>query len=218
MHELNLDKYSFTNKYYCDFPEWLMDERHVKIIHNLVMECNFKCVVEIGCYSGFSTVALIESLNKGKLFDVHLIEPYPTQKLLSALSMCKNRERILLHEKQARQALKEDRAEDFVSEIDLIIIDGDHSLGGAGANLLFCLRNNVPNIIAHDTNKDKLDKQKHPCWGAELIGHALRNHKDYMCAEDLKTRPNESTDRGLLFATVDKNNHSIARKIFDENI
>ena len=210
MHELNLNKYSFTRE--CDFPQWLMDERHVNIIHNLVMECDFDHIVEIGCYSGFSTVALIESLNKGKLFDLHLIEPYPTQKLLSALSMCENSKRILLHEHQSKYILNQ------IGKTDLIIIDGDHSLDGAGGDLLFSLRNSIPNIIAHDTNEDKSDKDKYPCLGAGLIGHVLRKHEDYMSVEDFKTRAGEVTDRGLLFATTNKKNYAIAGKIFDENI
>jgi len=188
-----------------------MDERHVNIIHNLVMECNFNHVVEIGCYSGFSTVALIESLNKGKLFDLHLVEPHPSQALYAAVSMCKNKERIFLHKKESKNALGD------IDKIDLLIIDGDHTMAGVGEDLLHVLKKEIPNIFAHDTNSPNVNAEwgAH-CTGAELVGATLSNHKNYMSITDQEYRDGERTERGLFFATSNGECYEKARQVYQE--
>ena len=202
MYDIDLGRYSFSKN--CDNPSWLMDERHVRIIHNIIMENDFKTVAEIGCYTGYSTIAIVEAINKGKDFTAHLIDWNITKQLSTLLSMCAHPSKIKFHQEISQQILPS------LKKIDLIIIDGDHTINGAGYDLFFALENEIPNIVAHDTNAQP------NCRGSELIGMVYKNHKDFMCLEDKLFRENENTERGLLFATSSINSYERAKKIYCE--
>ncbi len=203
--ELDFEKYSITQQ--CEFKYWHMDERHVCVIHDFVMQSNVKKVYEIGCYSGFSTIALIEAINQGKDFELHLIEPQPHPSLHELISMCDKE--IFLHECTSKEV-------DI--DGDLAIIDGDHGIPGAAQDLLSCLNNNTENIFAHDSNSSNLDYEwSEYCYGAQLIKIVFSNHKDYRSIEDCKERDGEMTHRGLFFSTTSEENFSVASDVFSEH-
>ena len=205
---MDFDRYEFTLD--CDHPDWLTDIRHVKVIYEFLMANEFTRVAEIGSYSGVSTAAFIEALTQGKDFKFHIAEPNPTRQLRALLSMCKKPSNIMLHVQTGEDLLEHWR------DFDFVFIDGNHNIDGAGAELLMVLRNQIPTIMAHDTNTYEREDSKHRCKGSELIGKVLKSHKDYYWIEDKKKRPNEKTDRGLFFATTDEQKYKIGKTVFEK--
>ena len=204
---MDFERYEFTLD--CDHPDWLTDIRHVKVIYEFLMANDFTRVAEIGSYSGVSTAAFIEALNQGKNFKLHIAEPNPTRQLEALLSMCKKPDNVVLHVKTGEHLLEHWTGFDFV------FIDGNHSIDAAGAELLMVLRNEIPTVMAHDTNLTSLDSN-YDGKGAELLGRVLKSHKDYYWVEDKEKRPDEHTERGLFFASKRKDKHEIAKRIFEE--
>jgi hypothetical protein len=203
---MDFTRYEFTLD--CDHPDWIADKRHVEIIHQILIRNDFKRVAELGSYTGFSTAAFIEALNQGKDFKLHIIDPCPTKQLRTLISMCKKPQNVILHTQKGEDVLAKWR------DFDFVFVDADHSIKGAGADLLMLLRNETPNIMAHDTNLFNIGNNQGE--GSDLIGRVLSSHKDYMCIEDKKQRPNELTDRGLFFASREKEKHKIAEEVFKE--
>ena len=205
---LDFDRYKFTKD--CDHPDWLMDDRHIEVMHEFVMNCDLDRVIEIGCYSGYSTIALIEAINKGKKFKLHLSEYNVTKQLKTLISMCKHPDQVILHTQKSKHVLEK------WTDFDLAVIDGDHSVKGAGTDLLFILRHSIPNVFAHDTNVYAFDQMQHPCLGAELIHRTLSNHREYSVFEDSKERESELTHRGLFFASSSDENWLIAKSAYEK--
>ena len=204
---MDFTKYEFTLD--CDHPYWITDKRHVEIIFQFLMQTDLQRVAEIGCYTGFSTAAFIEALNRGKDFKLHLVDTCPTVQLKKVISMCDKSDNVVFHEQAGRDVLQK------WGDFDLVFVDADHSIEGSGGELLMMLRNNTQNIMAHDTNLINLTQN----WGgegSELIARVLSSHKDYFCLEDKQERKSEMTDRGFLLATKSKKNYTIASKIFEE--
>ena len=204
---MDFKRYEFTLD--CDYPHWLTDLRHIEVIYEFLMANDFTRVAEIGSYSGLSTAAFIEALNQGKNFKLHIAEPNPTRQLEALLSMCKKPDIVVLHVKTGEHLLEHWTGFDFV------FIDGNHSIDAAGAELLMVLRNEIPTVMAHDTNLTSLDSN-YDGKGAELLGRVLKSHKDYYWVEDKEKRPDEHTERGLFFASKRKDKHEIAKRIFEE--
>tara|TARA_R100000008_G_scaffold22829_1_gene12161 strand:- start:2892 stop:3518 length:627 start_codon:yes stop_codon:yes gene_type:complete len=205
---MDFTRYEFTLD--CDHPDWLTDVRHVKIIYEFLMANNFTRVAEIGSYSGVSTAAFIEALNQGKDFKFHIAEPAPTRQLRTLISMCKKPDNILLHVQKGEDVLE------YWRDFDFVFIDGNHNIEAAGAELLMVLRNDIENIMAHDTNIYKIAERHHPCKGSELIGRVFKSHEEYHYIEDKESRKGEKTDRGFILATKNKERYEIGKKIFEE--
>jgi 16S rRNA G966 N2-methylase RsmD len=204
---MDFTKYEFTLD--CDHPNWITDKRHVEIIFEFLMQTDLQRVAELGCYTGFSTAAFIEALNKGKDFRLHLVDTCPTVQLKKLISMCDKPDNVVFHEQAGRDVLQK------WGDFDLVFVDANHSIEGAGGELLMMLRNNTQNIMAHDTNLINLIEK----WGgegSELIARVLSSHKDYFCLEDKKERVGEKTDRGFFFASRQQDKYKIAKDIFEK--
>lgn len=204
---MDFTKYEFTLN--CDHPYWITDKRHVEIIFEFLMQTDLQRVAEIGCYSGFSTAVFIEALNQGKDFKLHLVDTLPTEQVRRVISMCDKPDNVVFHEQAGRDVLQK------WSDFDLVFVDGDHSIQGAGSELLMILRNNTPNVMSHDSNLINLTEN----WGgegSELLARALSSHKDYFCLEDKEVREGERTDRGFFFASTEQDKYKIAKGIFEK--
>ena len=203
---MDFDKYNFTKN---ANTEWLTDTRHVRIIHEFLMSNDFSDVMEIGSYTGLSTSAFIEALNKGKDFTLHISEPNITSELLALIGMCNKPEKIIINTDDGYSMLKKR------PEAEFVFIDGDHSIQGAGIETLQLLRNKTPNIMAHDIN---LEQCQMACSGkgSELMGRVFASHRDYYYIEDKKKRDGERTERGFMFATTSKENYNIGTRIFKQ--
>ena len=204
---MDFSKYEFTLD--CDHPDWITDKRHVEIIFQFLMQTDLQRVAELGSYTGFSTAAFIEALNQGKNFKLHLSEISPTKQLRNLISMCDKPDNVVFHEQAGRDVLQ--KWKDF----DLVFVDAKHSIEGVAGELLMILRNNIPNIMAHDTNLINLTEHL-GAEGPELIAEVLSSHRDYFSIEDKEEREGAQTDRGFFFASTEKENYEIAKNIFEE--
>ena len=204
---MDFSKYEFTLD--CDHPDWITDKRHVEIIFQFLMQTDLQRVAELGSYTGFSTAAFIEALNQGKNFKLHLSEISPTKQLRNLISMCDKPDNVVFHEQAGRDVLQKWR------DFDLVFVDANHSIEGAGGELLMMLRNNTQNIMDQDTNLMNLAEQSE-AEGSELIAKVLSSHRDYFSIEDKKEREGERTDRGFFFASREQENYDIAKNIFEE--
>jgi hypothetical protein len=204
---IDFGKYEFTLN--CDHPDWITDKRHVEIIYEFLMRTDMKRIAEIGSYTGFSTAAFIEAINNGKDFKLHLSEPRPTKQLETLISMCKKPDNVVLHTQHGGKFLTDWK------DFDLVFVDADHSMIGAGSDLLAILANEIPNVMAHDTNLNNMTSN-YDGRGADLFGRVLKIHPDYKVIEDKKQRKGEFTERGFLFASVDEDSYNIAKDVFEE--
>ena len=204
---MDFTRYEFTLD--CDHPDWLADKRHVEIIYEFLMRTDLKRVAELGSYTGFSTAAFIEALNNGKDFKLHLSEVSPKRQLRTLISMCKKPDNVILHTHSGENVLEQWK------DFDLVFVDADHSIRGAGSELLMILRNEVPTVIAHDTNLFSISSNYNG-KGSELLGRVLKIHPEYMTIEDKEMRSRELTHRGFLFASKDEDKYQVAKEIFEE--
>lgn len=204
---IDFGRYEFTLN--CDHPDWITDKRHVEIIYEFLMRSDLKRVAELGSYTGFSTASFIEALNNGKDFKLHLSEPRPTQQLKTLISMCKKPDNIVLHTQHGGKFLTDWK------DFDLVFVDADHSMVGAGSDLLAILANEIPNVMAHDTNLNNMPSN-YDGTGTDLFGRVLKIHPDYKVIEDKKQREGEFTERGFLFASLDEDSYNIAKGVFEE--
>ena len=211
MHKVCFEKYPCV--LLCEHPDWLMDERHVNIIHNIVMENNFKTIVEIGTYIGYSTCALLAALDKGKQFNLHLVETNKEvidKHLSKVTGLCTNKGAIKIHNSKSNFFWSSACPKD----IDLVIIDADHKISGASTDLFYTLKNNIPNIISHDSNAWVNKEWGKYCYGSKIIADILKSHKDFKVLEDKESRVGERTFRGLVYATKEDREFHKADKIF----
>jgi hypothetical protein len=161
-----------------------MDERHVKMIHSvLVTECPGS-VVNIGIANGFSSVATIQAIltdhvQSGFFIDLTLRECF--KKLLPPLD--------------PRFYTLETNSRDFHATAECWVIDGDHR-DGAIVDYDNARKSQARIVIAHDTNEAFCPEHQ---AGAIEIGRRMK--KDSVCYfEDWQDRPGELTKRGLTIA------------------
>lgn len=168
-------------------PMW-MDARHVGFIYDLVMAGGFRSVLEIGCWHGYSSSALIQAINDGSDCEVLLCDKLVRPELLAVVDRCRFPERVRLAESDSIPVLG--------PQYDLVIVDGDHSIEQVSRELGLLLYYQTPTIVAHDVAQGL----QH-CVGSSYLGDALQLHPSYHCVVDCKRREGERTERGLMLAT-----------------
>lgn len=161
-------------------PAW-MDARHVLFLYNTLMVGKFKCVLEIGCYNGSSTSAMVQALADGSDFELHLCDIEFRPILLQLLSRMVKRP--ILHKCRG--------AEIIGSDFDFVIVDGDHSLPVVSEEVALLLKAGTPTIAAHD-----ITHMGDGYAGASYLASTLKEH-GYLSIEDSRVRPGEWTERGF---------------------
>ena len=153
-----------------------MDWRHVRMV-NAVLECERpKSVVEIGCFKGFSTSAIIEAHENEPFERVDLIDIDLRPELMAITP----KEFNLIDQPSDR----------YTGKPECWIIDGDHQ-DAAHRDYAAAKEANAKIIVIHDT---ALPDQNQ---GAVAIGHKCRAEAVYWF-EDRKERKDEETNRGLM--------------------
>lgn len=165
-----------------------MDARHVKFIYDLCMAYNFKSVLEIGAYMGWSTSALIQAIREGKKFELTVAE-VNIQPSLKKLLM-ENGKLQALFNGNSLDAMKRGKNE------ALIVVDGDHRIDQVSREVGYLLLNETPTVLAHDVSGAREEFA-----GAAFLGKVFRAHPAYKTLTDDRWRPGEWTERGFLFAT-----------------
>jgi hypothetical protein len=147
-------------------------------------------VIEIGCYAGVSTTAILKAYDAGSVDEVHLVD-IGIQDTVRA--MAADRARVELWEMASVDALPLIHpAGDVVA-----VIDGDHSLAVVRPELELVLAKNPAAIIAHDVTAEAAGYQN--CDGARWLWETLQA-AGWHCLVDCRRRPEAATHRGLLVA------------------
>lgn len=184
---MSLSDYDFTLESKPGAPMHI-DDRHWRILYGIAMKCS-RHVVEIGSFRGRSTSAFVDAINDGAAFNLHLVEPNPSEQLRQVISMCKFPGRITLHKTKSTNWR--------IPNVDLWFIDGDHGWPAAldALNALVC----EPKVIAmHDTRSARHGLAH--CFGATLVADALISYAQRPSWEDAAVRPGEWTHRGLFLS------------------
>lgn len=172
---------------------WAMDLRHVDTIYAILKEVQPACVVEIGCYQGVSTCAIIQALAQNYIKRAHLVDIaiQPTVRQLV-------RDGVFVHEKTSVDALE------AISDADdlLVIIDGDHRYPAVSEELPRVLAKNPKVIVAHDVTTETAGSYGDCCNGSIWLWQELQT-LGWTCFIDCRRRDGERTERGLLAATRD---------------
>lgn len=200
MLQLDFEKYRYTRS----IPAWCVDERHTTMLFNIVMECDFKKILEVGCLDGSTAAAYVEALDRGKHFELHLCDVEIRPALARVIESCKYRERIVLRNEPSWSVI--DPTYDFV------FVDADHRLEGAGRDVDRLLECDTPTVAAHDINATRAGYEG--CEGAQLLGRVYSRLEGYRHCEDCAVRPDELTHRGLFLASRNAQVYEVAAQVF----
>ena len=165
------------------FPPNCMDWRHVQMINAVLSGEKPQSVVEIGCFQGFSTSAIIEAHEACPFLSVDLVDPSIRPSVRENAPKGWN--------------LVEIRSQDYTGKPECWLIDGDH-WGGALVDYANARLANAKIIIIHDTNciNDPDYAKNFSNGGAGTIGARLRYEAEGFF-EDKERRPDELTGRRL---------------------
>lgn len=172
--------------------EWSMDARHAKWLKASLVALKPTTAVEVGCYLGVSTLAILES----GVPDVHLIDVRLTE---SVRQMAADYG-ATLYEERSETALPKVPASNNMA----VLIDGDHTMPVVRAEAHLVSQMQPRCIIAHDVTAQHLGLG---CQGCSWLWHTLQCSGWY-CYVDSVPRPDERTARGLLIATLTPEDHA----------
>jgi len=96
------------------------------------------------------------------------------------------------------------------ANFDLICIDGDHSRANMQQETNLILEHKIPTVFAHDTNICGLWQAGQDDGPALLKSRLI--FEGYQAVEDYKKRPNEWTERGMVFLSTSPELIEIAKK------
>lgn len=173
--------------------EWETDKFHISflplILANIKMHraSGSLVVVEVGAFTGGTTVALIDMIKRGVVAKLVIIEPNVTRKLQRLIEMSGVAGKIeVISDKSYWQT--------NIDAPDLVMIDGDHDLG-AFADVLTALSSQAHTICMHDSRSNEFRKD---CAGATAAAKMLKRLPDRDFFEDALDRPGLGTNRGFL--------------------
>jgi hypothetical protein len=179
-----------------------MDRVHAEWVLAVLAAIEPRSVIEIGCYAGVSTTAIMKAYDAGSVDHVHLVD-IRIQDAVRA--MAAQRGRVELWEMPSIQALP---LIDHVGDL-VALIDGDHSLAAVQPELELVLAKNPAAIIAHDVTAEAAGYQS--CDGARWLWETLQE-AGWHCLVDCRRRLNAATHRGLLVACRTELDASVVRQ------
>ena len=161
-------------------PPACMDWRHVNMVHEMLVGENVLGAVEIGCWRGFGTAALVEADEKGGIA-VDLVD----LKIQDSVRKIAPRHWWLL----------EMNSWDYRGSPQCWIIDGNHDFGEISDYAKAC-RMGARIVVIHDTNGGEHRLLPYNV-GASFVGALVKRDFPYFF-EDKEERPGERTHRGLV--------------------
>lgn len=204
--------YNLYTKYretHCN-KDWAMDLRHVMILYNILLINKYKRVLEIGSHYGYSTTAFLEALNIGCTFEVHLCDINFMDSVKQICEQSRLSNLIFLHEERSVDFLKNAPLFDFA------LLDGSHIAEDVEDEFEYLSMNGTKSYLLHDTHTQLLPESKNTPWydGPMLLMNKLQASPDWFCLIDNIHRENEQTERGICFATREKEIYAQAKEIF----
>lgn len=197
---------------------WQVDERHRRWLSAVLASGQFRSVLEIGSFQGYSTRAFLEACAAGNCDQVHLCEPTPTPELLALLEKFAL-DRLTLDRRPSldllRQKDRRQKNESVISALDfsafeLVFVDGDHSADVVSQEAALLLAARVPVVFAHDTAAARYWPG---CDGPQLLKREFQA-AGYFCLEDSEHRPAERTHRGMFCACLEREHFEICRAAY----
>ena len=163
-----------------------MDGRHVQFLYHAALVGGFARVLEVGCFKGYSTSALVQAMVDGAAFVLSCCDIDVRPELRRVASGAPGR--VLIDGRRSEIVID--------GSHDLIILDGDHMIECTAREVGLMLLHGTETVIAHD-----VAWYSGWCTGTRFIRDVFQAHPDYLCRVDAKARPGEFTDRGFLVAT-----------------
>lgn len=206
---MNAPLYSFTGPYQNCYHEPLnsMDQRHVGIVHGVLMTKKFHNALELGSWRGASSTAFIEAINAHRLDQVTFCDLTIQDSLLDVISACDYPGRVRVTTEYSWDVLES--GEDY----DFVLVDASHDIESVGKELVRLVIRKPLVVMAHDTSATAAGYES--CEGAQLLKEVFQNMAGYRCLEDSAIRPGERTERGLFLATKDATVYEHSREVFD---
>lgn len=181
-------------------PVMWMDSIHVEAVYRLCMECHFRRVLEIGCWDGYSTSALVQAKLDAALGELTCCDIDIKPTMFAMLKKCRDQWR--LWQQDSLTVLGE------IGYCDMVLVDGDHSMETVKAEMRIILQRFWPTIIAHDVGPGS--GEPGPPW----MMRQLRAMREWYVISDEQPREGMRTDRGLMLATTVKAVYDKAVPIF----
>jgi predicted O-methyltransferase YrrM len=139
-----------------------------EFLYGLTRNVKPKLIVEIGCFIGFSTLHFAQALRengRGRIISVDLFEPQPDANLADPLEIAhyyrdkSNFEDIITYKKGHSVGIAKQIRPEIKEQIDLLFIDGDHSVKGifADFNAYYNELKVGGYLLLHDINPKKCD-------------------------------------------------------------
>lgn len=203
--------YDIRNKYSWipNDDSWGMDFRHILILHNILLLQSISHVLEIGTHYGLSTTAFIEAnLKRENKLKIHLCDIKFED---SSRRLCQGIADVTLHELRSSDYLQNSPKFDFA------LLDGSHIAEDVEDEFEYLSLNGIDTLMLHDVNTQLLPENKDTPWydGPMFLKQKLMASPDWLCLEDSLFRVGEKTERGLFFATTQKNIYDEASTIFE---
>lgn len=171
-----------------------MDRVHCHWLLEVLRALEPRTVIEIGCFAGVSTTAIVKAYDEGAVDQVHLVD-IAIQPTVRALA----RPGVVYHEMPSVDALPGIKPAGDL----LVLVDGDHSLACVSQELPLILEKRPAVIVAHDVTAEAAGYGE--CDGARWLWEELQR-LGWWCHVDCRRRPGAATHRGLLVAVADKAN------------
>jgi hypothetical protein len=189
----------FQDLSHADGPMW-MDAVHVKLIYEFLMAARPRSVMELGCFDGFSTSAIVQAKADGAAIEMICVD----REIRPSLFKIVRRARTgwQLWQTDSRIALEQSAV------TDVLMLDTDHDIETTKSEADIFLRRGWPTVIAHDCG------EKGGCPGPQWLFAHLRTSSYWRVFCDDKQRDGMRTDRGLMLATRDMRVTDIARPLF----
>jgi len=175
------------------------DARHVLLQYHLAMSGCVRRVLEVGCHRGYSSSAYVQAMRDGAALELTCCDLHITPELRELAAAAPRP--VLLLECSSVVAIDD--------SYGLVVLDGDHTIEMVSRELGMCLYHRTPTIILHDYAAADAPNCEGPVWA----GLTLQCHPEYQCVGDLRARPGEHTNRGLLVATRSGALADVARSI-----
>ena len=182
-----------------------IDATHIRLLHSILSIGKFNHAMEIGSFDGASAVAFVAAMNDGTLGKVTFCDPCFQPRFYEIVGRCSRQNDITLRYSMSNTAISD--------QYDCIFVDGDHRLEVVSEEARLILLNNIATVIAHDTNATNAGFQL--CEGAAHLMQCLGDN-GYGVLQDCIDRPNERTDRGLMFATKDRTLFDLVKPLFEQ--
>lgn len=181
---------------------WVTDARHLNWMLNIIMRWPFRQTLEIGCWKGESSKVFVEAIRQGHQLHANFCDICITEGVRNVLNGVP---RCVVHEALSTELLRSPK------EFDFVFVDGNHSLKEVSEETRLLLIRRPLCVMAHDTTSCIAGYPG--CEGPQYLKRSFMTAQGYYCLEDAQLRIGECTQRGMFFATRDRDLYGMAQQM-----